>query len=343
MTEDSDASDAEMSLRDVNSSASQSSATIITPNSSATSPPYSPVKIVGKSGYLEPSQQNFIQKPKTMTKKMKFMFSDEAHHQEGEGQREKSSAPVRWRRDRQNEGVITEGYQHNYGAAERHDSNRYKSSHSISELLKKDTGPKSSPEIEYKSSPDVNDKQSIPGPYNVTNIYMLGSNIVSKTPPFFDADPRRHTYSDHREFYNDDIPVRSSAFDSMPASVVEFSYRNLHQHHEMARPQAFTRRAATPVMSTGITYHGHQMSTGSHSDSRQRSKYTCRSAGSTPLSSPGPFLEKSSFFNERMVYRAASELEGMAEESEACFGNRSTPSSPSKSFLKKQRDDGMER
>ena len=59
-------------------------------------PPYSPVKIVGKSGCLEPHQHEHIQKPKTMSKKMNITFNDDMQNQAKDVLPERPSASIRW-------------------------------------------------------------------------------------------------------------------------------------------------------------------------------------------------------------------------------------------------------
>ena len=77
VTEDSDTSDNEAFSRNSNSSCVKSTTSTSVVSDAVTSPPYSPVKIVGKSGYLEPAHHGHIQKPKTMTKTMKIAFNDD--------------------------------------------------------------------------------------------------------------------------------------------------------------------------------------------------------------------------------------------------------------------------
>lgn len=220
--------------------------------------------------------------------------------------------------------------------AERIESNRHRSSnHSITELLKKDHHPS-------------NEKSSA---FNVTNIFMLGNNMINKPQPYFDIDARRR-----REAFADDATMpRSNSFDGMPASLLhslDYPYRNAHLHRD-----EYSRRAVTPSAPTGMVYPSILMSTAASTEARQRNKYTCRSAGSTPLSSPGPFLEKPGFFPDRYGCRG-SDYESGSRSNSSDFGQEhkiafddgdsysasgSTPTSPSKGFLKKQRDDGMER
>ena len=219
---------------------------------------------------------------------------------------------------------------------DRHEGSKQISNHSISELLKKDSHPASEK----------------PSAFSVTNIYMLGNNMVNKAQSYFDIEGRRR-----REVFADDVMMtRSYSFDGVPAGLLhspDNSFRNAQQHRD-----EYSRRAITPSMPpAGIAYPSLLMSTASHGDARQRNKYTCRSAGNTPLSSPGPFLEKPSFFADRYMCRG-SEHENGTRSNSSDFGHEhkigfdgadsyvtsgSTPASPSKSFLKKQRDDGMER
>ena len=226
--------------------------------------------------------------------------------------------------------------QHGLTVNERHDANRHRSSnHSIKELLKKDSHP-------------ANEKGSA---FSATNMFMVGSDMLSKVQPYFDIDTRRR-----RETFTDDIMMtRSNSFDGVPVSILhspEFSYRNAHHHRD-----EYSRRPITPSVPTGMIYPTLLMSTAAHGDTRQRSKYTCRSAGSTPLSSPGPFQEKASFFADRYLCRGpdndtgshssssefAQEHKVGFEDCDSYSAGGSTSTSPSKAFLKKQRDDGMER
>lgn len=64
--------------------------------STPSSPPYSPVKIVGKSGCLEPHRHEQIQKPKTMSKKMRFTFNDDINSHARESVVERPSNSLRW-------------------------------------------------------------------------------------------------------------------------------------------------------------------------------------------------------------------------------------------------------
>ena len=225
--------------------------------------------------------------------------------------------------------------QHGLAANERHDSKQI-SNHSITELLKKD-------------SHAISEK---PAGFNVTNIFMLGNNSVNKPQTYHDLDRGRR-----REIFHEDAMVtRSSSFDGDRMSIFqspEFSYQSAHPHRD-----GYTRRAVTPSLPpTGVVYPGLLMSTASHGDTRQRNKYTCRSADNTPLSSPGPLLEKSSsFFTDRYItfrgtdHDSGARLSDFGHDRKVGFedagsygSNGSTPTSPSKSLLKKQRDDGMER
>lgn len=95
MTEDSDASDNEAFNRNNPSGDADGSAKM-----NVSSPPFSPVKIVGKSGCLEPYQHEHIQKPKTMSKKMKFTFNDELQNQVKDPLLERPSASIRWETDK---------------------------------------------------------------------------------------------------------------------------------------------------------------------------------------------------------------------------------------------------
>ncbi|XP_065056504.1 protein capicua homolog [Rhopilema esculentum] len=356
VTEDSDTSDNEAFSRNSNSSCVKSTTSTSVVSDAVTSPPYSPVKIVGKSGYLEPAQHGHIQKPKTMTKTMKIAFNDDFRVNG------KSHRDGRW-----NSGKPLESITDGPGFVERHlDVNKHKSNHSITELLKKDTH-------------SVNEKH--PGGYNVTNIYMVG---VGQSQAFLEMESRRRNYNDHREFFGEEMLPRSNSFEGMsrsnsfegmprtssfdamprnssyegmPASIMDYQYHGAHQYHEPIRPQDYTRRAITPNLSTGLTYPNMLVSANSHVESRQRSKYVCRSAGNTPLSSPGPFSEKAyAFPPEKLNFR--SDLENGSRSSSSEFvkdqkimmddgdtynGANSTSTSPSKSFLKKQMDDGMER
>ena len=91
VTEDSDNSDSEVFHRNGVSLANSD-----TSKSNIKSPPYSPVKIVGKSGCLEPHQHEHIQKPTTMSKKMKFTFNDEPPNLAKDTLPERPTASIRW-------------------------------------------------------------------------------------------------------------------------------------------------------------------------------------------------------------------------------------------------------
>lgn len=226
--------------------------------------------------------------------------------------------------------------QHGLTAHEKHEAYKQISNHSISELLKKD-------------NPLTNEK---PAAYNVTNIFMVGSNLLNKSKPYHDVDRGRRG-----EILNEDVMMaRSNSFEGDRIGVFqspEYSYHSTRRHHD-----EYNRRAVTPSLPpAGIGYPSLLMSTAPHGDTRQRSKYTCRSAGSTPLSSPGPILEKPSFFAERYMCRGSDHDNGTRSnppefrhdrkigfEDTDSYGNSGpTSTSPSKSFLKKHRDDGMER
>ena len=181
---------------------------------------------------------------------------------------------------------------------------------------------------------------------------MVGSNMLNKSQPYHDMERGRRN-----EIFNEDVMMtRSNSFDGDRISIFqspEYSYHSTHQHHD-----DYSRRAVTPSLPpAGVVYPSLLMSTAPHGDNRQRSKYTCRSAGSTPLSSPGPILEKPSFFGERYMFRGSDHDNGARsnqpefrrdrkigfEDTDSYVTSAATSTSPSKSFLKKHRDDGMER
>ena len=217
-------------------------------------------------------------------------------------------------------------------ASERHEGSKQVSNHSISELLKKDhhvAGEK-------------------PAPYNVTNIFMVGNNSLNKSQPFHDMDRGRR----HEIYCDEAVMTRSNSLDGVSIyQTPEASFHAMHRHGD-----DYTRRAVTPSLPpNALVYPTLHMSMASHGDTRQRNKFTCRSAGSTPLSSPGPILENSSFFPDRFAYRGHDHESGtlsnsseFAHERKVSFEDASsyviaTSANSSKSFLKKQRDDGMER
>ena len=91
VTEDSDTSDNEIFHRNDNSWASADAS-----KTAIRSPPFSPVKIVGRSGCLEPHQHEQLQKPTTMSKKMKFTFNEEPAIHARDSLPERPSASIGW-------------------------------------------------------------------------------------------------------------------------------------------------------------------------------------------------------------------------------------------------------
>jgi len=293
------------------------------------SPPYSPVKMVGRSGFLEPHQREHFQKPTNLSKNMKLSFNEDPFSHGKDASPERPSTSVRWESEKACESTVN-GH-HSMTASERHDGSKQVSNHSITELLKKDhhvAGEK-------------------PAPYTVTNIFMVGNNSVNKPQPFHDMDRGRR----HESFCDEAIMTRSSSLDGVSIyQTPEASFHAMHRHGD-----EYNRRAVTPSLPpNALVYPTLHMSMAPHGDIRQRNKFTCRSAGSTPLSSPGPILENSTLFQERFAYRghdhengALSNSSEFAHERKVAFEDAgyvlSPSASSSKSFLKKQRDDGMER
>ena len=60
------------------------------------SPPYSPVKMVGRSGFLEPHQREHFQKPTNMSKNMKLTFNEDPFSRGKDASPERPSTSIRW-------------------------------------------------------------------------------------------------------------------------------------------------------------------------------------------------------------------------------------------------------
>ena len=60
------------------------------------SPPYSPVKMVGRSGFLEPHQREHFQKPTNLSKNMKLSFNEDPFSHGKDASPERPSTSVRW-------------------------------------------------------------------------------------------------------------------------------------------------------------------------------------------------------------------------------------------------------
>ncbi len=316
VTEESDNSDNE--TYGMNTPIDHSSAN----SSNDKSPPYSPVKIVGVSGQLQPSQHSFIQRP--IKKKMTFTgeatlldmdseqglsrsFINRAMNKHG------SSATDRLINQPATAEQEAETQQSDLTAS----STSYRSNHSISELLK--------PKQHIGEAKHA---------FNPPPLYPTRDNSSAKrVSDFFESYGRRQT--DYREFFTDDLPRRAHSFDGMPQSVAEYSDRAA-QLHDFANPHHYKRRAHTPIIPTTTAFHMPLVSGSAVADKRFDGKFSCRSAGSTPLSSPGAFVDKNMFFPREGILKNGSPTYMEMESVSQC-------SSPNKAVLKRQRDDGMER
>eukprot|EP00794_Sanderia_malayensis_P010914 gene10914-12073_t len=371
VTEESDNSDSEHYIMenpaDQNSStpANNSSTTTANNNNNSNnsnhkSPPYSPVKIVRKSGYLEPSQQHsFIKKPKTTTKKMKFSFSEPESNLTDS---EKESAPLQWARNSLDPAAQDGPDFQKFTTEQENGDNSnasfpsYKSSHSITELLKpKQTssdGKNAFITPLFVSRDGNSNNNSVIKRAFVDGYVSGGSNSGSNSSRRQAEFPRR---ADYREFFTGDLPRRAHNLDGMPESIAEYSDRAA-KLHEIIRPHHHQRRAHTPILSSSSGFAMPHLSGPSVQDNRNADgKYGCRSAGNTPLSSPGAFVDKPLFF-PRDAFPPHYDPDfgnsvqvspgGTLKDDNSSYMDMesvSQCSSPSKAFLKRQRDDGMER
>ena len=323
VADDSDTSDNEAASLVINSAGDVN----VTPNGK--SPPYSPVKIVRKSGYLEPSQQGFIQKPKTTTKKMKFTFNDEHRAFEREKQQESRVDPFQFSKMKHHAASNMKSPELEHDRVLMSSPSTYKSNHSISELLK----PKTPLDLAADKIP-----------FSHAGVIQFDNSALKKLPALIDRFGRRQ--KDPHDLLTDDL---NRSYDGMPASIQDCGYNR----HDIIPPQ-YRRRAHTPISSTSAGFPRSLIQNGSLSGGGYaQGKLTCRSAGSTPLSSPGAFVDKGMFFpRETYPYHGSSEFDNGVHASDShkemhhdFDGLRSVSqcSSPSKSVLKKQSDDEMER